>query len=483
MGTRLFKSDTVMEFTERRMPNMKKILAILFLLSVTAFSQGGLSTDPKVERIQRIYRNLEYNTTSFNDLKQKWIVTDPVFVREIFNKFVVHNSLTINGKKPTEKEVEDNAEYIYNGDVFIDLRRRFYDDEVEMIRFFKERRNYIDTSEYFFDPIYDFVSIKDILGEKLYNDLKSQSYAMNDITKSYFDYKPAYNFNIYLHLIEPEVMFWNATTNNRNKYMVSVIGKWGDDRIGLPGWYHPDYIMGFKIAYEDSLVNNKEVISYSGAFGIGVPVSQPDLGIDTSFTGRKLQHTGTPFYLRFVGKPFQTLWSEIADWEVQTAFLFSIGLKKAADFNYVDTTQFYSTRNYFDIFFKKNNIGRLSDFGNLSAGFGVSAFDTKYYEFIPGEKNLSVLTGPDKNGFKYALNTEASLTNEGSVLSHDFTLQLNYNFSEKLVLFGVKFSALISNTLGFDIRIVSPILAGAKKLPAYRSDTYFVFSPVIRINY
>jgi hypothetical protein len=472
-----------MESIERSEKHMKKIITVLVLLSAVTFSQGLYSTDSKVSRIEKIYRNLEYNTTSFNDMKQKWIVTDPVFVREVFNKFVVHNALRINGRKPTAKEVEDNAEYIYDGDVFIDLRRRFYDDEVEMIRFFKERKNYVDSSEFYFDPIFDFVSIKDILGEKLYDDLKSQSYAMNDITKSFFDYKPAYNFNIYLHLLEPEVMFWNATTNNRNKYLVSVIGRWGNDRIGLPGWYHPDYIMGFKVAYEDSLVNNKEIISYSGEVGIGVPVQQPDLGIDTSFNGRKLQYTGTPFYLRFVGKPFQNLWSEIADWEVQTAFIFSVGLKKAADFNYTDTTRLYSTRNYFDIFFKKNNIGRLSDFGNLSAGFGVSAFDTKYYQFVPGATTLSVINGVDKNGFKYALNTEATLSNEGSVLSHSFTLQLNYNFSEKIILFGVKFSALISNTIGFDIRIVSPILAGAKVLPAYRSDTYLVFSPIIRINY
>lgn len=472
-----------MEFIDRSEKHMKNTIYFLLLLATVSFSQGTLSSDSKVSRIQKIYRNLEYNTTSFNDLKQTWIVTDPVFVREIFNKFVVHNALRVNGRKPTAAEIEENAEYIYNGDVFIDLRRRFYDDEIEMIRFFRERKHYIDSSEYFFDPILDFVSIKDILGEKLYNDLKSQSYALNDITKTFFDSKPAYNFNIWLHLLEPEVMFWNATTNNRNKYLVSLFGQWGNERIGLPGWYHPDYVMGFKVAYEDSLVNNKEVISYTGMVGVGIPAQQPDLGIDTGFGGRKLIHTATPFFLKFVGKPFGPVWSGIADWELQSTFLFSIGVNKAADFNYTDTTKFYSTRNYIDIFFKKNDITRLSDFGTLSAGFGFSAFDTKLYEFIPNATNLAVLQGPDKNGFKFALNTEATLANEGSVLSHNFTLQLNYNFSEKLVLFGVKFSALISNTVGFDLRIVSPILAGAKTLPAYRSDTYLVFSPIIRINY
>ncbi len=462
---------------------MKKILLVLFVLCAASFAQNAVSKDSRLVRIEKIYRNLEYNTTSFNDLKQTWIVTDPVFVREIFNKFVVHNALKLGGRKPTVTEIEANAESIYEGDVFIDLRKRFYDDEVEMIRFFKEHRNFQDTSDYFFDPIFDYVSIRDILGEKLYNDLKSQAYALNDITKTSFDYKPAYNFDIYLHLLDPEVMFWNATTNNRNKYLVSVFGKWGTDRTGLPGWYASDYIMGFKLQYEDSLVNNKEEITYSGEFGVGIPAAQPDLGVDTNFSGRKLKHSGTPLYMKFVGKPFKSVWEPIEDMELQAAIQFSIGTQNAADFNLPMFSTFYSTRNYFDFFFKQNNITRLSDFGNLGAGFGVSAFDTKFYQIVPGATSPRLINGPTKNGFKYALNTEATLSNEGSVLSHNLTLQLNYNFSEKLVLFGVKFSAMVSNTVGFDIRIVSPILAGASVIPAYRSDTYLVFSPIIRINY
>ncbi len=465
---------------------MKNTILLLGFLCTAMFSQtASLSIDPRLNRLEIIYRNLEYNTTSFNDLKQTWIVTDPVFVREIFNKFVVNNALKLAGRKPTVAEIENKAESIYNGDVFIDLRRRFYDEEIEMIRFFKEQRNAVDTSDYFFDAVYDFVSVKDILGEKLYADLKSQAYSLNDITKTYFDYKPAYNFNILLHLLEPDVMFWSATTNNRNKYLVSLMGRWGADRIGLPGWYSADYIMGIHVAYQDSLVNNKAEITYSAEFGVGVPVAQPDLGVQDKFVGRKLEHTGTPIYMKFTGKPFESVLDEIADLEAQVTAQFTIGTKKVADFNVSTPITLFSTRNYFDVMFKKNNITRLSDFGNFSAGVGFSAFDIKQYVADPTAVALSLIegTGVNKNGYKFAINTEASLSNESSVLTHNFTVMLNYNLAEKLILFGIKFNFFVTNSVGFDVRIVSPIQAGGNVLPTYRSDTYFVFSPMIRINY
>ena len=155
---------------------MKNTIAIILLSAVSLFAQSTTSPEAvasRLERVEKIYRGLEYNTTSFNDLKQKWIITDPTYIREIFNRFVVKNALRINGRKPTLAEIDKNAQYIYDDNVFVDLRRRFYDDEIEVIRFFKEpKMATVDSSDYFFDQVQDYIFIKDILGNELYQDMK-----------------------------------------------------------------------------------------------------------------------------------------------------------------------------------------------------------------------------------------------------------------------------------------------------------------------
>ncbi|MDP3148251.1 MAG: hypothetical protein Q8N83_03880, partial [Ignavibacteria bacterium] len=97
-------------------------------------------TDPKELRLEKIYRNLEYNTTAFNDLKKTWVVTDPVYVRELYNRFVVKNALAIQGIKPSLETLQAKSRDIYDGNVFVELRKRYYDDEIEILRFFTESK-------------------------------------------------------------------------------------------------------------------------------------------------------------------------------------------------------------------------------------------------------------------------------------------------------------------------------------------------------
>ena len=455
----------------------------MFISVCSLYAQtADQAVSPRVARIEKIYRSLEYNTTSFNDLKQTWIVTDPVYVREIFNRFVVKNALRINGRKPTLEEVEARANYIYNGNVFIDIRRRFYDDELEVLRFFKETRLATsDTSEYFFDAIKDFVFIKDILGNDLYLDLKKQMYALNDITKTSYDTKPAFNFNIYLHLYEPELMFWSTTTNGRNKYLASAFGTWGNDHISLPGWYFPDYVAGFRLAYADSIVNSIPVTTYSVEAGVGIPAIQPNIGVD-NFTGRKLEHSGPGFYLKAEGQPFKQISEKIPDFNVSLTAYFTIGTNKAVDFDLPVGSKFFSTRNYFDFFLRKDNLSHLSEWGNVYAGVGFSAFDVKYYQ-ITGLPEPVLANSIFENGFRYAITTEAGLSNVGGLLSHNVGVLFNYSLSEKTVYLGLKTGVMISNSVGFDFKVMTPIQVGGSLQPTYRSDTYLVFSPIIRINY
>lgn len=466
---------------------MKKLIAIILLSAVSLFAQSTTSPEAvasRLERVEKIYRGLEYNTTSFNDLKQKWIITDPTYIREIFNRFVVKNALRINGRKPTLAEIEKNAQYIYDDNVFVDLRRRFYDDEIEVVRFFKEpKMATADSSDYFFDPVQDFIFIKDILGNELYQDMKKQMYALNDITKTSFDYKPAYNFNIYMHLYHPEVMFWSTTTDNRNKYFVSAFGNWGNDHIALPGWYFPDYIAGFKMAYADSIVNSLPDVTYAIEAGIGIPAIFPDLGLQDNGSQRKLENSGTGFFLKGSGKFLKGLSSDLSDLNISVESYFSIGTKSGSDLKKPLGSRFFSTRNYVDLFLLEDNILKLSDWGAFYAGLGGSAFDVKYYEVTSFNDAPSLTSSKFENGFRYSITSEFGLHNTGGLLSHNVGILMNYNLSEETAYLGMKTSLMISNVIGVEFKIMTPIRMSSVPQPAYRPDTYLVFSPIIRINY
>jgi hypothetical protein len=466
---------------------MKKIAAIILLSVFSLFAQSATSPEAvarRLERVEKIYRGLEYNTTSFNDLKQKWIITDPTYIREIFNRFVVKNALRINGRKPTIAEIEKNAQHIYDADVFIDLRRRFYDDEIEVIRFFREpKMATADSSDYFFDPVTDYIFIKDILGNELYQDMKKQMYALNDITKTSFDYKPGYNFNIYMHLYRPEVMFWSTTTDDRNKYMVSAFGNWGNDHISFPGWYLPDYVAGFRLAYADSIVNSVPIVTYTAEAGIGIPTIFPDLGMQNTDSGRKLVNSGTGFYLKTDGKFLKAATPSLSNLNISLETYFTVGTKDGIDFKVPVGSRFFSNRNYVDLFFTEDNIVRLSDWGTFYAGIGTSAFDVKYYEVTSLTNVPSLAVSNFENGFRYAVASEIGLHNTGGLLSHNVGVLMNYNISEETGYLGLKASLMISNVFGAEFKIMSPIKMSSKASPAYRPDTYLVFSPIIRINY
>ena len=466
---------------------MKKTITIILLSVVSLFAQSSTAPEAvaaRLARVEKIYRGLEYNTTSFNDLKQKWIITDPSYIREIFNRFVVKNALRINGRKPTLAEIEKNALYIYNADVFVDVRRRFYDDEIEVVRFFKEpKMATVDSSEYFFDPVQDYIFIKDILGNELYQDMKKQMYALNDITKTSFDYKPAYNFNIYMHLYHPEVMFWSSTTDNRNKYLLSIFGNWGNDRIAFPGWYYPDYVAGFRLAYADSIINSLPDVTYTAEAGIGVPAIFPDLGIQENGSGRQLINSGTGFYLKGSGKFLKAASSDLSDLDISLETYFTIGTKDGVDFKVPIGSRFFSTRNYVDLFFLQDNIVKLSDWGSFYAGIGASAFDVKYYEVTSLTSAPQLADSKFENGFRYSINSEIGLHNVGGLLSHNVGVLMNYNLSEETGYLGLKTSLMVSNTFGVEFKIMTPIRMSSVAAPAYRPDTYLIFSPMIRINY
>jgi len=441
-------------------------------------------TDPKELRLEKIYRNLEYNTTAFNDLKKTWVVTDPVYVREIYNRFVVKNSLTIDGIKPSRAVLESKSKDIYDGNVFVELRKRYYDDEIEILRFFTESKLATkDSSDYFFDEIRDYVYIKNVLGEEMYQDLKKQFYALNDLTKTTYDNKYSYNYDIYFHFFNPELMFWNTTTNQKNKYLVSLIGRWGNDFISLPGWSYPDYVAGIKVTYIDYLINNRPNNTYILEMGTGLPTRQPVLGIESDDITKRLFHTGASLYFKAQGNPVKLFFNETFDIDVTIQGLLSLTQFKTKDFNLNYSTQFYSQRNYLTLFARKNELLSFSDVGALGVGLGLSTYDIYHFWLNPDQIKLTDLESNNKGKFKNNLLAEVFISGEGGLLAHNLSTLFSYDYTESYGFMGFKMFFMLNNTIGFDFRYFTSYRFTTKPLPYYRTNSYLVFSPVIRINY
>jgi hypothetical protein len=464
-----------------------KILLLLFsVVSILTFSQSEDSLY-RVNRLDMIYRNLEYNTTAFNDLKKIWVVTDPVFIREIFNRFVVRNALTINGKKPGLKLLEQKAKDIYSGDVFVELRKRYYDEEIEELRFFTESNfgtgKTVDSVDYFFDPIKDYIFIKEVLGDVVYEDIKEQFYAFNNLTKSYYDNKAAYNFDIKMNIVEPEVMFWSTTTNEKNKYLVSFFGKWGNDYI-VPGWYMPYYIAGVKANFIDYLVNNSPHSSYTLNVGFGLPTKkQPFIENDIDEVGRRLFHSGSNIYFRVSGNPLNMLYSQLTDIDINIEGSLTLSQLKASDYSVRYKSQFYSTRNYFIISAKYKNLMKIMDLGLLGAGLGFSTYDVNHFLLDPDINKLVDLESSTAGRYKNQIMAEATLQHNGGLLNHDISFLMTYNLTENNGYIGTRANFMISSTIGIDFRFFSAYRFTSKSLPFYRTPIYIVFSPIIRINY
>ncbi|MDP3149129.1 MAG: hypothetical protein Q8N83_08365, partial [Ignavibacteria bacterium] len=340
-----------------------------------------------------------------------------------------------------------------------------------------------DSTDYFFDEIRDYVFIKNVLGEEMYQDLKKQFYALNDLTKSQYDNKYSYNYDIYLHFFNPELMFWNATTNQKNKYLVSLVGRWGNDYIAMPGWYYPDFVTGVKVTYIDYLINNRPNNTYVLEMGTGLPARQPVLGIESEDISKRLFHTGTSLYFKAQGNPLKLFWDDMIDLEITLQGMLSLTQYKTKDFNINYLTQFYSQRNHLTFFVRKKELLNFSEVGAFGVGLGLSSYDIYHFLLDPDQIKLTDLETNNKGKFKNNILAEAFISGEGGLLAHNLSTLFSYDYTESYGYVGFKMFFMLNNTIGFDFRYFTSYRFSTKPLPFYRTNSYLVFSPVIRINY
>ncbi len=472
------------------------VLFISLFLSINLKAQ--IDENKKVDRAKIIYSNLEYNTTAYNDLKQIWTITDPTFIRQVFSKLLLSNAIKLNGKSIDRKQIESTIQDLYDGRVYIELKRRYFDDEIEQLRFFTENtsRNSlvvvkdengedkeILVKKYFFDPIKDPIHIKNIVGEKIYEVLKRKQYHFTDLSKLEFDTQEGYNYDIYMSLFNPYLMFYKFTTNQRNKFLVSFFGNWGEDHLSLPGWYGQDYIMGVRLRYIDSLFSKDQYDAYQVDIGIGNSVMQPTIESSKDEFGKRLYRTGYNFYLKVSGNPLKMWRKDLKKLYLSMTLNLSVTEFNATEYNIDYFSTFYSMRNYFILFGKWMDLANLSDFGNLSVGGGYATHDINHYFLDPAFVKMQELNTNVENGFEHWIYADANIANYAGVIQHDFGLNLNLQVSEGYGYFGFRTKLMLSDILGIDFRYIKSFMFSDDQLPFHRLDSYVVVSPIIRINY
>lgn len=462
---------------------MKKYFIAVLFLSFALIQQGGFAQDRQTEydNTQTVYQSLEYNTLAFNDLKQQWIISDPILIREIYNRFVVRDALRMNGSKMTLQTVKDKTQLIYDGRVVIDLRKRYYDDEIEYFAFVPESELQAKEPAYLADPIKDGFLLRDIVGMSLYDKIKTQGYFYSSLTKTNYDTKSGYFYDIYLNLLEPHLMYWNTTSGGRNKYTLSLFGKWGNDRIALPGQYMGQYVFGSELTYYKAISADPNNFLYD--FRAGLVVTSGRMSV-SDFAGKKmLKPSGQAFYAKATGDFLKYFIDGMDGYVVTVESQYTISDYKPREFGNTVKDTFYSVRNYLSLGLRAKNISDFGDFGNFYFGGGTTVYDVYHYASIPGTSKLVDLES--KKGFVQKFTPgiflEAGIARLGGLVQHDVSMQFTFDAGGYGSL-GVISKVMLSDQMGFDIRVMQGFGSDASN-SAWRPDTYIVFSPILRINY
>jgi len=455
-------------------------LLLFAIIAISTISVAQTTSEQKrLSDLKKIFNNLEYNTIAYNDLKVKWVIKDPSFVRDVFGRFIVNNALRLNGKKINSSKLKKLAQNIFEGKVVLDLRKRYYDDEIEFFAFVPEGELDKENPNYLFDPVYDGFYLREIVGKNIYQELQKRQYYFSDITKKEYDVKPGFFFDINMEMINPYLMFWSTTSDYRNKYLATVFGKWGMSEVYFPAWTSPEYFVGTQVTYYKYLTDDPEEYTYKVAIGTGVssgivyPTAQP---------ASPLMKSADDIYFKINGDVFKYLFPKVKGYYLDFSGSFSYSDYTDKEFGKMDTTSFYSVRDFVNFSVTKRKLVNLFDLGQLMVGLGVSSHSLKHLKYFPGRKNLVDLDGHDFfDSFTHFVNAKIGVERYGGLIQHQIIFNVSYS-SEGYGVGGVSLKAMLSDTFGIRITYNSFFSLDTQKYP-FRTDTQLIFSPIIRINY
>ncbi len=440
---------------------------------VVPVAEEKIIESPAVE-LEKIYYNLEYNTSSFDDIKNQWIITDPEILRDLSNKFIAHNYVRINGKNVSKEFIKNLNNQIATGDIAIDLRKRFYDNEIEYFAFIQNNADSLQNGKPVFDPVLDGFYLQSIIGKEQYKELQSQAYFYTDVSKEEFSIKHGYNFDIYLDAFNSNIMFWKTTSNRQNKYLLSFFGDWGNGNIHFPGWALQQYFLGIELKYYSKLPPDPRNYSYYFKFGTGLQTAVP---YETTVPANPFLKSGTNLYTKLSASVFSK------NFFVDLEGMVTLTDYATSDFGFTSPTKYYSVRNFYSFGIRAIKMANLADFGDLEFSLGIATHDLNNYEYAPAKGGIVDLI-PQKDfmdRFNHFINGSIGVTKMGGLVQHKIDIFIGYN-PENYGYYGFTINMMLSDTFGFDIRMSNAFGMDNVKYP-WRMDSYLVFSPVFRINY
>jgi len=452
----------------------------------------------EIDKLRIIYHNLEYDSKSFEDVKERWIINDINFIRVIYNQFLANDALRVNDKRPSNEYLDYFKKLISEEKVYGIVTKRYFDDEIGKFQF-KIKPNFKNSlaelkekipfaSSVLPDPTIDPFYLKEIVGEEVYNKMKIKDFFI-DITKKQFSLEKPTNFDIKFSLFNPELMFWQSTTQEVDKYFISAFGKWGNDKIIIPGWFASDYIGGIKLTYAKN-INKPNDSSYSIALGtsfIGGHLFPKDLpSSPIFFSGRSL-------YLKLQGNPLSLINSNLKMVKKFSIFIegkFRLEEYDRKKYAFKNEKEFYSVKDYFILGMNYNNITKIDLFnlfelGDLNTSIGYALADIVHLKSFPHKTEITSLDSTS-NIWKRAQHhffVNIGFFNDEDFFQRNISLLLSYNLKYKYSYLGIKFFAMLGETVGIDLRFFSKLNSSDIKTPSWRNDTYFLFSPIIRLNY
>lgn len=423
------------------------------------------------QQLRALYDSIIVDTRAFDHFKERWAISDPIIIREVFTQLRRRASAALAG---------DSLQFLLariapltNNGLSEGLRlvctKRYYDDEIESVEFQLVSQQQTRS----LGALSDYVLVLDALGQETYELLRSRRY------KDKFQDVKGTRYDIYLSPLESHIMLW-ATVPTVEWWRVFLYGKLGTDELVLPFWFKSSAVAALEVVYVDDVtVPDRNYSKFSIAAGVEAVNNFSVPGLDHASANailkkRKLQGSGDAFFLRGTYTPAKrmNILGSLPNERLVILAEVSVALHEKSGYasNIPDT--FFTVRNSIVLASRVRNVG-LFQFAT-----GVAWHDLHRIALYVAEKKGPGKVEPVQSHLLPFV--EFGIAQEGSLLQYDIGASFHHDVTNGCGFLRFRSKLLLSNMVGLDLRYFKTYTPS--RLPSWQYDNYILPSIVIRIN-